>query len=113
VDAFFAAAREGDLDALVAVLHPDVLLRADGGPDRPKASTRLRGAEQVAARAMSFARLSPHARPVLVNGLPGRLVAPGGRPFSVIAFTVVDGLITRIDSIADPERLARLDLPTF
>jgi RNA polymerase sigma-70 factor (ECF subfamily) len=108
VDAFFAAARNGDLEALVAVLHPDVLLRSDGGPGRPAVSVLLRGAERVAGRAMSFARLSPHARPVLVNGLPGMLVAPGGKPFSVMAFTVVDGLITRIDSIADPARLVRL-----
>ena len=110
VDAFFAAARDGDFDALVAVLDPDVVLRSDGGVVRPGASQVIHGAEEVAASALTFARLSPFVRPALVNGAAGVVVAPHGRPFSVMGFTVRDGKIVEIDGIADPERLARLDL---
>jgi ketosteroid isomerase-like protein len=110
VDAFFAAAREGDFDALVAVLDPDVVLRSDGGARRPVASAVVHGAEAVASRALTFARLSPYVRPALVNGAAGVVVAPRGRAFSVIGFTVRDGRIVAIDSLADPERLSRLDL---
>jgi RNA polymerase sigma factor (sigma-70 family) len=110
VDAFFAAARDGDFDALVAVLHPDVVLRSDGGAVRPGASFVVRGAREVAESALSFARMSPFVRPALVNGAAGVVVAPHGRPFSVMGFTVRDGKIVEIDGIADPERLQRLDL---
>jgi RNA polymerase sigma factor (sigma-70 family) len=110
VDAFFAAAREGDFEALVAVLHPDVVLRSDGGVARPGASFVMRGAEEVAASALTFSRLSPFVRPAIVNGAAGVVVAPHGRPFSVMGFTVRDGKIVEIDGISDPERLARLDL---
>ena len=110
VDAFFAAARDGDFDALVAVLDPDVVLRSDGGVVRPGASQVIHGADEVAASALTFARLSPFVRPALVNGAAGVVVAPHGRPFSVMGFTVRDGKIVEIDGIADPERLARLDL---
>jgi RNA polymerase sigma-70 factor (ECF subfamily) len=110
VDAFFAAARDGDFDALVAVLHPDVVLRSDGGLARPGASVVVRGAASVAARALTFARLSAFVRPAVVNGVAGVVVAPLGRPFSVIAFTVRDGKIVEIDALADPERLGHLDL---
>jgi RNA polymerase sigma factor (sigma-70 family) len=110
VDAFFAASREGDFEALVAVLDPDVVLRSDGGVARPGASFVMRGAEEVAASALTFRRLSPFVRPALVNGAAGVVVAPDGRPFSVLAFTVRNGKIVEIDAIADPERLARLDL---
>jgi RNA polymerase sigma factor (sigma-70 family) len=110
VDAFFAAARDGDFDALVAVLHPDVVLRSDGGAVRPGASFVMRGAREVAESALSFARMSPFVRPALVNGAAGVVVAPHGRPFSVMGFTVRDGKIVEIDGIADPERLRRLDL---
>ena len=111
VDAFFAAARDGDFEALVAVLDPDVVLRADGGRARPAATAIVRGAREVAARALMFASLHPFARPVLVNGLPGVVVAPDGRPVSVMSFTVVDGRIVAIDALADPDRLQELDLP--
>jgi RNA polymerase sigma-70 factor (ECF subfamily) len=107
VDAFFAAARDGDFDALVAVLHPDVVSRGDGGPG---ASAIVRGAREVAARALTFARLSPFVRPALVNGAAGVVVAPRGKPFSVMGFTVVGGKIVEIDAITDPERLRALDL---
>src|SRR5947207_6308639 len=110
VDAFFAAARDGDFEALVAVLDPDVVLHSDGGELRPDATVVIHGADEVAASALTFARLSPFVRPALVNGAAGVVVAPHGRPFSVMGFTVRDGKIVEIDGIADPERLARLDL---
>ena len=110
VDAFFAAAREGDFDALVAVLDPDVVLRSDGGTARPGATHVVHGAEAVGRRAMTFARLSPFVRPALVNGAAGVVVAPRGRVFSVMAFTVRDGRIVAIDGLADPDRLKELDL---
>jgi RNA polymerase sigma-70 factor (ECF subfamily) len=107
VDAFFAAARDGDFDALVAVLHPDVVSRGDGGPG---ASAVARGAREVAARALTFARLAPFVRPALVNGAAGAVVAPRGKPFSVMGFTVAGGRIVEIDAITDPARLRALDL---
>jgi RNA polymerase sigma-70 factor (ECF subfamily) len=108
VDAFLAASRSGDLEALVAVLHPDVLVRGDVGGAHPARLTR--GAHAAARQALGFAHLAAHARPVLVNGLPGLLAAPGGRPFSVLSFTIVDDLVTELDILADPVRLAALDL---
>jgi RNA polymerase sigma factor (sigma-70 family) len=110
VDAFFAAARRGDFDALVAVLDPDIVLRADGGTLRPDDTRVVHGAEQVARRALMFANLSPYVRPALVNGVAGVVVAPHGRPFSVMGFTVVGGRIVAIDALSDPERLRELDL---
>ncbi len=110
VDAFFAAARDGDFDALVAVLDPDVVLRSDGGVVRPGASVVVHGAQAVAAQALTFARLSPFVRPALVNGAAGVVVAPRGRPVSVMGFTVTRGKIVAIDALADPTRLRQLDL---
>jgi RNA polymerase sigma factor (sigma-70 family) len=110
VDAFFAASREGDFDALVAVLDPEIVLRSDGGAARPEATHEVHGARAVAERALTFRRLSPFVRPALVNGVAGVVVAPQGRPFSVIAFTVRGGRITAIDALSDPKRLAELDL---
>jgi RNA polymerase sigma-70 factor (ECF subfamily) len=107
VDAFLAAARGGDIEALVAVLDPDVALRADtaAGP------VLAVGARDVAGRAAMFARLAAHVRPVLVNGVPGVLAATAdGSPMAVMAFTVVGDRIVEIDSIADPARLAALNL---
>ena len=107
VDAFLAAARGGDFAALVAALDPDVVLRADtaGGP------VLATGAREVAGRASMFARLAARVRPVLVNGLPGVLAATAdGEPMSVMAFTVAGDRIVEIDSIADPRRLAALNL---
>jgi RNA polymerase sigma-70 factor (ECF subfamily) len=109
VDAFFAAARGGDFEALVSVLDPDVVLRSDGGALRPGATVVVRGAAAVAAQAFMFSGLSPYVRPALVNGVAGVVVAPNGRPFSVMAFTVRRGKIVAIDSLVDPERLGRLD----
>ena len=110
VDAFFAAARDGDFEALVAVLDPDIVLRADGGALRPEASVVVRGASSVAERALTFARLSPYVQPALVNGAAGVVVAPEGRPFAVMAFTVTGGQVAAIDVLSDPERLGELDL---
>ena len=110
VDAFFAAARSGDFDALVAVLDPDVVLRSDVGVGGPRVSALVHGAAAVAAQALMFAQLSPFVRPALVNGVAGVVVAPDGQPVSVMAFTVVNGRIVAIDALADPERLGQLDL---
>jgi RNA polymerase sigma-70 factor (ECF subfamily) len=110
VDAFFAAARDGDFDALVAVLDPDIVLRSDGGVLRPGASVVIRGAVAVASQAFAFRRLHPFVRPVLVNGTVGVVVTPHGRPLSVMAFTVRNGKIVEIDALVDPERLRQLDL---
>ena len=110
VDAFFAAARDGDFDRLVSVLDPDVVLRSDGGTRRPSVTTIVRGAHEVASRAVTYAALAPYVRPALVNGAAGVVVMPHGRPASVMGFTVVDGRIVEIDTLADPERLRRLDL---
>jgi RNA polymerase sigma factor (sigma-70 family) len=110
VTAFLAAARDGDFDALVTVLHPDVVLRSDGGTSRRRHTTVISGAHAVAAQAATFGRLSPFARPVLVNGAAGVVVTAAGRPLSVMAFTITEGKIAAIDVIADPDRLRRLDL---
>ena len=106
VDAFLAASREGDFDALLAVLDPDVVLRADTGAG----VVPLFGAAAVAGQALLYRRLAADRRTVLVNGTVGVLTAPEGRPMSIMAFTIVDGRIVAIDILADPERLARLDL---
>jgi RNA polymerase sigma-70 factor (ECF subfamily) len=108
VDAFFAAARDGDFEGLVAVLHPDAVLHGDGGELRP--SGIRRGAREIATNAMTFAHMAPYVRPALINGAAGVVVTPKGRPFSLMGFTVVDGQIVEIDVITDPVRLAKLDL---
>jgi RNA polymerase sigma factor (sigma-70 family) len=110
VDAFFAAARDGDFDALVAVLHPDVVLRADGGTARARPTVVIRGARSVAAQAVTATRLAPFVRPALINGTAGVVVAVGARVFSVMGFTVARGKIVAIDVLYDPERLADFDL---
>jgi RNA polymerase sigma-70 factor (ECF subfamily) len=108
VQAFFAASRDGDFDALLAVLDPDVELRIDGGTRREDSSLLLRGADAVAAHTATYSRLYRFVQPALVNGAPGAVVAPHGRLFSVMAFTLSSGRITAIDALVDPERLARL-----
>ncbi|GGV17781.1 DNA-directed RNA polymerase sigma-70 factor [Kitasatospora herbaricolor] len=110
VAAFFAASRDGDFDALVAVLDPDVVLRSDGGGLRARRTVRLDGARTVASQALTFRKLSPFVRPALVNGAAGVVVAAAGRAMSVMAFTVTGGRIVAIDVIADPDRLGRIDL---
>ena len=110
VDAFFTASRDGNFGALVAVLDPNVELRIDGGILRAEASLILRGAHAVAAHSSTYSELYPAVRPALVNGAAGAVVAPAGRVFSVMAFTVTHGKITQIDALADPERLGQLSL---
>jgi RNA polymerase sigma-70 factor (ECF subfamily) len=110
VDAFFAAARGGDFDALLEVLDPDVVVRSDGGAREPAVTALTRGAEAVANRAMTYAQPAAHLEPVLVNGAVGVVVLVDGQPFSIMGFTVSQGRITAIDALADPERIARLDL---
>lgn len=110
VDAFFAAARSGDFDALVAVLDPEIVLRADGGGSRSRPTIELRTPREVAAQATMASKLAPYARPALVNGTPGVVVVVNGKPFSIMAFTVTNGRIVEIDVLYDPERLARVDL---
>ena len=101
VEAFLAASRAGDFDALVAVLDPDVVLRADFG-DAP-VSSLLRGARAVAGQALMFHEYARSARMILVNGAPGLIAVPDGRLFSVMGLTISDGRITEIDVLADPE----------
>jgi RNA polymerase sigma-70 factor (ECF subfamily) len=114
VDAFFAAARGGDLAELIAVLDPDALLRADGGAARPEVSALLRGAADVARRAAMFNQPAAAVHPVLVNGTAGAVVTGGaGQPVSVMAFTIADGRIIEIDILLDPVRLGRLDLEGY
>ena len=113
VSAFLAASRGGDFDALLAALDPDVVLRVDAGANLagPGVSKLVHGATAVAAQAARFSGLAPFARLVLVNGSPGIVNAPKGRPVAVMAFTVASGRIVEIDILADPDRLAGLDLP--
>jgi RNA polymerase sigma factor (sigma-70 family) len=110
VDAFLAAARNGDFDALVAVLDPDIVRREDNGSGT---LVEVRGAEHVARRAMAASRLGLDVRPALVNGAPGWVSLLDGAVFAVGALTVRKGRITAIDILLDPARLARLDLTAF
>lgn len=117
VDAFLVASRQGDFDALLAVLDPDVVVRADQGVVPAGAvgpagasSTPVRGAAAVARRAMVFAQLGVLTHPALVNGVAGTVTARDGVAFSVGAFTVRGGKIVALDILADPERLRALDL---
>jgi RNA polymerase sigma factor (sigma-70 family) len=108
VDAFLSAARDGDFAQLVAVLDPDVVLRADFGRDG--GSQELRGAAAVASRALGYAQLGLDIRPALINGAAGGVAFLHGQPFSIAAVTVRRGKIVELDFLADPERLRRLDL---
>jgi RNA polymerase sigma factor (sigma-70 family) len=107
VDAYFAAAREGDLEALVAVLDPDVVLRSHRRGDEP---IELRGDADVARGAMAARQFAPYVRPALVNGAAGVVAFDGKRPFAVLAFTVVGDRVVAIDVFNDPELVAKLDI---
>jgi RNA polymerase sigma-70 factor, ECF subfamily len=109
VEAFLAAARDGDFDALVAVLDPDVVLRGDAG-GLTDLSRRVQGAKAVAGQALYWSQIGLTIRRALVNGAPGIVSIRDGKPFSVGAFTVENGKIVEIDFLADPERIAQLDL---
>ena len=111
VDAFLAAARAGDFERLLAVLDPEVVVRADGGIARPGVMSVVRGAQAVADQAMTFRRFAATATRVLVNGTPGGIAwSPDGSPFAVLALTVRGGRVVAIDVLADPDRLRHLDL---
>jgi len=106
VDAFLAASRAGDFEALIAVLDPDVVFRIDTGGVAPPARAPLVGAEAVARQILARGTpLAPLARPALVNGGAGAVVNVGGKPFAVVSFTVRSGRIAEIDLVADPEKL--------
>ena len=108
VEAFLAAARSGDFHALVAILDPDVVLRADAGLSA--LSHRVRGAEEVAGQALMWSRIDLEMRRALINGAPGLVSLRAGRPFSVGAFSTRAGRIVEIDILADPDRVGGLDL---
>lgn len=108
VDAFFAAGRTGDFDRLVSVLHPGVVLRGDFGPGA--AAFRAEGAASVAKLARSYAAPEREARAAVVNGAAGAVVFVAGRPTAIMGFVVRDGRIAAIDVLADPARIARIDL---
>ena len=108
VDAFFMAARGGDFDALVALLHPDVVLRVDFGPSRTGASQVVRGAAAVARQARLGANPAALLHPALINGAAGVVITLDGQPHGVMAFTVVSDQIVELDIIADPERIRRV-----
>ena len=110
LDAFLAAAQDGDFERLVAVLDPDIVLRADGGAVKGM-SRFVRGAQEVLAQAATFSKIGLSNQVVLVNGHIGLVCRlPDGRLFSVIGFTIAGGKIVEMDILADPERLRRLDL---
>jgi len=112
IDAFLAAARTGDFDALVAVLDPDVVLRADRGrlPAAARRPAVVRGAVEVAQGVGRFAQFARFALPAIVNGAAGLVVVPGPRPIAVVGFTIAEGRIVEIDVIADPDKLRAVDL---
>jgi RNA polymerase sigma-70 factor (ECF subfamily) len=111
VDAFLAAARDGDFDGLIAVLDPDVVFRMDLGPDSSRARPKVEGAEAVARQILARgAPFAPLARPAIVNGTAGAIVGLRGRPFAVAGFAVSNGRITEIDIVADPDKLPHLVL---
>ena len=106
VDAFLAASRAGDFEALVAVLDPDVVFRLDSGGSGPDARPPITGAAAVAQQLLARgSRFAPHARPAIVNGSAGLIVGPGPRPRAVVGFTIVDGRVAAIDLITDEAKL--------
>jgi RNA polymerase sigma-70 factor (ECF subfamily) len=110
VDAFFGAARRGDLEGLVSLLDPDVVVRADGGSRRREVTALLRGADEVARRALTLLNPAAEQHPITVNHAAGVLITLDGRPAAVVGFTISDGRILEINSLADPERLDRLHI---
>jgi RNA polymerase sigma factor (sigma-70 family) len=111
VDAFFAAARDGDFDALLELLDPEVTLRVDAGPGSPLAREPIVGADAVLAEARRWSALTPFGRPAIVNGAAGAVIGRPGRPFAVLGITVAHGRITVLDFVVDPSKLARITIP--
>ena len=111
VEAFIAASREGDFEALIAVLDPDVVLRVDGGDRRPGLTTVVQGADAVAARALAFRNFAGPSSLALVNGAVGGVAwARNGSPLAVMGCTIRNGRIMAMDVLADPERLGEIDM---
>ena len=110
VNAFLAAARDGDFERLVEVLDPDVVLRADPGAAAIGSARVVRGAAKVARQASAFSRLDIDVRPALVNGAVGTVTLRDGRPFAIAGFTIRNQRIVEMDVFADPERLSQIDL---
>jgi RNA polymerase sigma factor (sigma-70 family) len=111
VDAFLAAAREGDFDALVELLDPEVTLRVDAGPGSPLARPPIVGREAVLAEARRWTAMAQFGRRATVNGVAGAVIGRPGRPFAVVGVTVADGRITALDFVVDPAKLARITIP--
>lgn len=111
VDAFIAASRAGDVEGILAVLDPDVVLRSDGGRTRPALTTLVRGAAAVASNALLYRRVAETATRTLVNGAAAVVAwTPGGQPLALLAVTIRGGRIVEMDVLSDPERLAQLSL---
>jgi len=110
VDAFVAAAREGDFEALLEVLDPDVVLRADRGAVSIGSQTVVHGAANVARQAFAFSRLDIDVRPALVNGAAGTVTLRDGRPFAIAGFTIRNRRVVEMNVVADPESLGQIDL---
>jgi RNA polymerase sigma-70 factor (ECF subfamily) len=110
VEAFLAAARDGDFDTLLTVLDPDVVRRVDAGATSPDVPRILRGARAVASGAIAFQTFGYVGRRALVNGAPGVVTFADGEPRTLVGFTVTRGKIVEMDILADPARLRRLDL---
>jgi ketosteroid isomerase-like protein len=109
VDAFFSAAREGNLDRLLSLLDPQIVLRADFGAKHPDRSVVIRGASEVAGSAITGGALAgARVVPVLVNGAAGAVIVVGDHPFAVMGFIVAEGRIVEIDAIADPHRIRKI-----
>ncbi|MFI5710527.1 RNA polymerase sigma factor SigJ [Kribbella sp. NPDC051620] len=114
VDAFLAASRSGDFEALLSLLDPDVVLRADAGTTEshgPAVSKLVRGALAVVEQALTFTRLAPHTRPALINGYPGAMTVVNGTLMGVMDLTLHNGKITEINILADLPRLESLPIP--
>jgi RNA polymerase sigma factor (sigma-70 family) len=111
VDAFIAAAREGDFDALLEILDPEVVLRVDAGVGHPMARPPIVGREAVIAEARQWTTMAPFSRPAIVNGAAGAVIGRPGRPFAVVGITVANGRIAALDFVVDPAKLARITIP--
>jgi ketosteroid isomerase-like protein len=105
VGAFLTAARNGDIEGLIAVLHDDVVLRVDEAAAVPHPPRAVRGADAIATGSSIFARFARHPEPALIDNAVGLVVAPAGHLRHVLSFTIIDGKITEIDIFAEPQRL--------
>jgi RNA polymerase sigma-70 factor, ECF subfamily len=111
VDAFFAAARDGDFDALLELFDSELTPRVDAGPGGALARPPIVGRDAVIAEARRWAAMTPLRRPAVVNGAAGAVVGRPGHPFAVVGVTVANGHITTLDFVVDPAKLARVTIP--